>query len=108
MTDHRKNEALVRMISTALAAGDGAVVVILRGGGKHTTALEMTSTLMTAEVAVAVAEFALEQAIGMAERDTPYDRAERGLPHLRDALRSFQAAFAVVRGDTIGPVVGRA
>ncbi len=99
---------LLADLAAGLAAGKQAVVVMVTTDEHHVpTLLETRSTPLSALSFAEVATYLLEQTIDRACR-TGDGSADLPLVHLRDALRSLEAAAMSVAVEEATPAVGRA
>lgn len=100
--------ALVPALAEALAAGHGAVVVLAEMSDGVATRLAWRTTPVSTLTLQEIATFVLEQTIARARRLAD-GSAAAALPHLSDALRSLQAAFAALDdASRAPPTIGRA
>ena len=97
---------LVPALAEALDAGHGAVVVLIEATDGVATRLAWrtspVSTLTLHEIALFVLEQTIERAKALSDGS-----GRPALPHLDDAKRSLQAAFATIDGTPV-PTIGRA
>ena len=99
---------LVPALAEALAAGHGAVVVLAEMTDGVATRLACLSTPVSTLTMHEIATFVVEQTIARARRLADGSAAS-ALPHLDDALRSLQAAFAALDdASPAPPTIGRA
>ena len=95
-------------LSKAIDAGHGAVVVLIETRDGIATRLAWRTTPVSTLTLHEIATFVLEQTIARANRLAD-GSADRSLPHLDDALRSLQAAFAALDDEAAPhPTIGRA
>ncbi|WP_333822830.1 hypothetical protein [Pinisolibacter sp.] len=103
---------LVPALTEALDAGHGVVMVLIEfdgdGDGDVAERLALRTTPVSTLALHQIATFLLEQTIVRA-RGLADGSGGRALPHLDDALRSLQAAFAALDdAQPAPPTIGRA
>lgn len=102
------NRGLLTALAEAFGAGRRALIVFVEVDEEECPcALSALSSPMTAWTTKEIAEFLLEQAIDRVERLSD-GSGSAGLPHLRDALGSMQAANAAIAGEAPRFAIGRA
>ncbi len=102
-----REQEILSALTTAFEAGHRAIVVtIAEDDVAETMSLKMRSTPVSVGVLHATAMVLVERAIVRAV-DITDGSAGGALPHLRDALRSLQAAEQA-RSEPVDPVIGRA
>ncbi len=105
MTNDESTGELLTSLTDELERGNGAIVLVPQGGGLNPHHLRLKSTPVSTVATIEAAEYLLEHLVERCEAIT--DGSAAGiLPHLKDALRSFQAITAVRSGDPFVPAVG--
>jgi hypothetical protein len=102
-----REQEILSALTTAFEAGHRAIVVMIaKDDVAKTMSLKMRSTPVSVGMLHATAMVLVDRAVVQAGHITD-GSAGAALPHLRDALRSLQAAEQA-RSEPVEPVIGRA